>query len=288
VASWAENLALNLGTPSEAATGWIVETVRRLSAEGGRPPFALVWAWNNENLAGNPVHLGIVGLSLLGFLVLWARKRSEGLRPAATYAVAVWASLLLLLSLLAFDLYGVRYQLPFFVAMAPVVGVVGERALRPQVVLVASLVLLLLGAPWVLLNGSRPAIGMKPRTMIDSVFDEPAPVILMANWTDLRDVYFGGAEAVRESGCDRVGLRLDSHDLEYAYWWLLDAPQSGIRIENIDPPPHLERYVDPQFRPCAILCMVCGGRTRFHGLDRAYSEGAVSVFLGSNYTPAED
>jgi hypothetical protein len=148
--------------------------------------------------------------------------------------------------------------------------------------------MLLLGAPWVLLNGSRPAIGMKPRTMIDSVFDEAPQVILLANWTQLRDAYFGAADAVRESGCDQVGLRLDSHDLEYAYWWLLDAPQGGIRLENIDPPPHLERYVDPEFRPCAIICMVCGGRTRFHGLERFFSQAQVTVFLGEGYTSSED
>jgi hypothetical protein len=93
---------------------------------------------------------------------------------------------------------------------------------------------------------------------------------------------------VHRSGCDRVGLRLDSHDLEYAYWWLLDAPQSGIRVENIDPPAHLERYIDPEFRPCAIICMVCGGRDRFHRLGLAFSQGEVSVFLGEGYTPAED
>jgi hypothetical protein len=196
--------------------------------------------------------------------------------------------MLLFFTLLGFETYAVRYQLTFLAGMAPIVGLAAGTALRPRAVLGVSVALLVLATPWVLFNGSRPAIGMKPRTMIDSVFDETPQVILMANWTNLRDAYFGGAEAVRESGCDQVGLRLDSHDLEYAYWWLLDAPQSGIRIENIDPPPHLERYVDPEFRPCAILCMVCGGRTRFHGLDRTYSEGGVSVFVGSGYTSSED
>jgi hypothetical protein len=290
IASWIENLTLNLATPSEGVNERIVQGVRALRPEAGEAAsqFGLAWAWNNENLAGNPLHLGLATLAWFGIVALTLRKRTAELKAAATLAGVLAGSSLLFFSLLDFDLYGVRYQIPFFVAMAPIVGLAAETSLRPRVVLGASLVLLLLGSPWVLLNASRPAIGLKPRTMIDSVFDEPAPVILMANWTDLRESYFGGAQAVRESGCDQVGLRLDSHDLEYAYWWLLDAPQSGIRIENIDPPPHLQRYVDPQFRPCAIVCMVCGGRTRFHGLDRTYSDGKVSVFLGSEYTPAQD
>jgi hypothetical protein len=246
------------------------------------------WLWNNENLAGNPLHLGVAAVAFAGIILLWARRREAGPRRAGIYAAAVAASVLLVFTILDFDLYGVRYQIPFFVAMAPIVGVAAEALLRPRAVLAASLVMLLLGAPWVLLNGSRPAIGLKPRTMIDSVFDETPQVILMANWTQLRDSYFGAADAVRESGCRSIGLRLDSHDLEYAYWWLLDAPQSGIRLENIDPPPHLARYVDPEFRPCAIICMVCGGRTRFHGLERFFSQAQVTVFLGEGYTSSED
>jgi hypothetical protein len=289
-ASWIENLALNLATPSEAVNAWIIDFVRGLRPDtgGGSSQFGLAWAWNNENLAGNPVHLGVAAFGLVGVVALWLQKRSTVHGLAMGYAAILLVSFFLFFSLLDFDIYGVRYQIPFFVAMAPIVGLAAGEALRPRAVLAAALILLLLGMPWVLLNGSRPAIGLKPRTMIDSVFDESAPVILMANWTELRDAYIGAADEVRQSGCDRVGLRLDSHDLEYAYWWLLDAPQSGIRVENIDPPAHLERYVDSSFRPCAIICMVCGGRERFHGLDAAFSMGEVSVFLGEGYTPTED
>jgi 4-amino-4-deoxy-L-arabinose transferase-like glycosyltransferase len=290
VASWAENLALNLATPSEEVNGRVLAAVRSLRpSEGeGASTFGLVWAWNNENLAGNPLHLGIIAVSLVMIIAIWIRTRDGGARLAAAHAGSAVASVLLLFAILDFDLYGVRYQIPFFAVMAPVVGLVAERVARPRVVLGASMMLLLTGIPWVLLNGSRPAIGMKPRTMIDSVFDETQPVILLANWTDLRDAYIGAAQTVRESGCRSVGLRLDSHDLEYAYWWLLDAPQSGVRLENIDPPAHLERYVDEDFRPCAVICMVCGGRTRFHGLDLAFNRGEVSVFLGQGYTLGED
>ena len=288
LASWAENLALNLGTPSEEINERIIGAIRSLRPQEGESQFGLVWAWNNENLAGNPLHLSIVALTAVAVFAAWARRRDAGARLAGAYAAALLASTLLLFSILDFDLYGVRYQIPFFVAWAPILGVAAERAGRPRAALGASLILLLLGTPWVLLNASRPAIGMKPRTMIDSVFDEVPEVILMANWTPLRDGYFGAAEAVRASGCTNVGLRLDSHDLEYAYWWLLDAPQSGIRLENIDPPPHLERYVDPGFRPCAIICMVCGGRTRFHGLEKIYSSGEISVFVGDGFIPTED
>jgi hypothetical protein len=287
IASWVENLALDFATPSERANELLVGTVRNLRPEG-QSQFGLLWAWNNENLAGNPIHVGLLALAVGGVFVMAARRRAGELRLAGLYAGAFVASALLFFSLLDFDIYGVRYQTPFLVALAPVVGVVAGRVGRPRWTLAVSLIVLLLGTPWVLLNASRPAIGWKPRTMIDSVFDETPQVILMANWTQLRDGYFGAADAARASGCESVGLRLDSHDLEYVYWWLLDAPQSGIRVENLDPPSYLERYVDPTFHPCAIVCMVCGGRTRFHGLERTYSSGLFSVFTGEGYVPTED
>lgn len=290
VASWIENFALDLATPSEDVNSRMIHAIRGLRPQEGEEAsqFGLVWAWNNDNLAGNPLHLGLAVLTAISLTAILIRRRDGEARLAAAYAATVLAATLFMFSILDFDLYGVRHQIPFFVAWAPIVGAVAQAAAKPRVTLAASLLLLLAGAPWVVLNASRPAIGMKPRTMIDSVFNETPRVILMASWSQLRDGYFGAADTVRESGCDRVGLRLDSHDLEYAYWWLLDAPQSGIRMENIDPAPHLERYADPEFRPCAIVCMVCGGRTRFHGLDRTFAEGEISVFLGSGYTTSED
>jgi len=144
--------------------------------------------------------------------------------------------------------------------------------------------LLLMSLPWVLLNASRPLIGWRPRTMTESILVEPPEVILFANWTNLHAPFAEATELIRESGCRDVGLRIDSGDIEYAFWWLLDAPQSGIRLEQVDPYPHLARYAGADFTPCAILCTVCGGRTTLYGLEVAGQFPPVSVFLGNGYT----
>ncbi|MFQ5923647.1 MAG: hypothetical protein ACE5M4_12465, partial [Anaerolineales bacterium] len=89
--------------------------------------------------------------------------------------------------------------------------------------------------------------------------------------------------------CERVGLRLDSHDREYMFWWALGAPNSGIRIETIYTFPHLEQLGDPDFEPCAIVCAICEGGTRLHGLERVViAEEGLSLFMGDDYSPDPD
>ena len=40
--------------------------------------------------------------------------------------------------------------------------------------------------------------------------------------------------------------------------------------------------------PCAIICTVCGGRTRLHGLDLAAQTGGMKLFVGEGFTWDED
>jgi hypothetical protein len=280
-------MALNLATPSEAVNSSLVRGILQLHESLGADAegFTLIWSWNNENLAGNPLHLALV---VLTFGVLLALKTKGEKNLPLQYAVVILLSVLALFSVLSFDAYGVRHQLGFFVAWAPIFGLVATRLGRIRGTTAVAALLLLASLPWLLFNGSRPLMGLKPRTMIDSIFREPPAVVLFANWTELREPYTQAVEAVQVSACREVGLRIDSGDLEYPFWWLLDAPRDGIRIEAIDAYPHLERYVDADFRPCAILCMVCGGRARLHGLERSGTFGPIALYLGSTYAPGED
>ena len=115
----------------------------------------------------------------------------------------------------------------------------------------------------------------------------PADVLLASN-PRLVASYVDGTNLVRESGCRQVGLRIDSDDLEYAFWWLLKAPQSGIRIETIYTTERLQALVDPTFRPCAILCTICAQRDRLHGLPLAADLDRLDVFLGPGFVADPD
>jgi hypothetical protein len=279
---WAKHLLTHFATPSEAANRWIETAFRSLTSwlPQTAAEFHLTWSWNHEDLAGSPGHIIAIGVVLFLLIVLRRRPRQPNL---AFYAVAGVGGIVLLSTFIAWNPYVVRLHLPFLVVMAPLVGAVVDSWLRPGWMAVLSGVLLLLGLPWLLLNQTRPVIGLRPRTAIVSVFEAEKVDILFANWLPLRDDFIAATDAVKASGCTQVGLRIDSHDLEYPFWWLLDAPQSGTRLEHIDPYPHLLRYADPDFRPCAILCTICEGRGTLYGLDRVGVFGAITVFGGNAY-----
>jgi hypothetical protein len=87
------------------------------------------------------------------------------------------------------------------------------------------------------------------------------------------------SEDLLASGCTNVGLRIDSHDPEYFFWYLLDAPQSGIRLENVNPLPTLERYQDPTFKPCAVICTLNTDLPSMHGLPIFREYGDIKLYL---------
>jgi hypothetical protein len=295
-----ENTALNFAPPDEPTTDWMLGIIRS-SLQSVYPKiknFQLIWGWNHEDIAGNPLHITLIPVTLI-LLLLLARKGGIKDRRIFWYSLAVLGSFLALTLVVHYDQYGTRYQLPFVVAWGPVFGFaiskVGVRRLAA-----ASVFLLLLAAlPWVFFNTSRPLIAVKKNpekfsvrpisylasTEVGSVLITRPNVILFANRTYLRVPFTGVAKAILASGCKDVGLRIDSHDTEYQYWWLLGAPQNGIRIEAISYPEILTRYADASFKPCAIICTTCAERDRLHGLNLAGTYAEAKLFMGGTYDP---
>jgi hypothetical protein len=281
--------AFHLATPIGRVHEATLSALRRISPVFDSR-FVEQWnlmAWNHEDTAPNPFHLVI--LVAAGGLVLVGR----GPRPAGSsriYVLAVFGSFLLLPLFIDEDaIYVIRYHLPFFVLAGPMVGLVASepRALGGSSFL--SWLMLLLAAPLLLFNNTRPLIGRTPwPTRIGSVWTTPATQVLFASNERLRPSYVRGTDLVSQSGCNRVGLRIDSHDLEYAFWWLLRAPQSGIRIESVYVTQRSKPLMDPEFRPCAILCTICADRERLHGLPLAADLDRLDVFLGPSYVADPD
>jgi hypothetical protein len=180
-----------------------------------------------------------------------------------------------------------------------VVSRLGERWLAP----LAAVLFFLITLPYVFFNSTRPLIAMQNisepysihplpflgKTGISSIFYADQQRLLFANWSYLKKPYVEIANDIRNSDCKQVGLRIDSHDIEYTFWWLLNAPQSGTRIESLYYGAELARYADPTFKPCAIICTICETRTRVNGLNLSGTyDGVVKLFVGDTYSPNED
>jgi hypothetical protein len=263
--------------------------------------FQLVWAWNHEDRAGSPLHLFLIPLSVGMLYVLKQRETHQIVRH---YSLATLATYLLIPLIIVDSInpFSIRYQLPFFILGAAIFGIAFSDSKFNRVSGYVAIFLILTSLPWVFLNNSRPIIAMRTGpeplavpctdtlgcTRISSIFRSSDEDVIMAKMPSLKEPITAAVEVIKDSDCKQVGLRIDSHDPEYPFWWMLDVPKNVIRIETIYTFPELERFVDPTFEPCAIICTICGDRSKVHGLDWIATFGHISVYGGSGYTREPD
>jgi hypothetical protein len=167
----------------------------------------------------------------------------------------------------------------------------------------AIIFFVMISLPYVLFNSTRPLIAMKVgpepfaipvlpglgNTRASRIFFANPQDLLFANSPEMGKPYVESTQAIRAAGCNQVGLRIDSRELEYPFWRLLNAPESGTRIESIYYSSVLNRYADPNFKLCAILCTICGGRIRLYGLDLIGTyDNYINLYMGDTYSPDID
>ena len=296
---WISNIlrhvAVNFATPEEAINSRIASTIDALHDLFGvkAPEFELTWAWNHEDFAGSPLHIAALILIFISFGIFRNRINSKQLKD---YLVVVLGSFLLFSIVIQVNQFVMRLQLPLLMIGAPAVGATLAH-LKPKP-LSGMLLVGLLGVslPWVIFNSTRPIIAMRPGpepwaipcklgcTRTGSVFFRSREDLLFANWAEFQEPITTIAKTIESSGCQRVGLRIDSHDKEYLFWETLRAPDKEMRIESLLSYPELEKYLDPTFKPCAVICAICGGRTEAYGLELRYNQGNLSLFMGEGFS----
>lgn len=271
----------NLITPSNTINKWFRELMAKFPCVfGSEYPTTMTGAiWNHEDTAGNILHTGLVGVSLV---VLGIKYHDARKRYVISYALMSLSGYILLPIIIGngSSLVGLRFQLPFFVLWGPVFGSVLEGSTKPWLGWLVAAGLLIAAMPWVFFNNTRPLIGAQPwTTRLPSVLETPPGEILFAMNMGAYDEYLAIANTIRQSRCKKIGLRLDSHDFEYQLWWLLDAPQSGRKMKSIETFASLERYLDLAYEPCAIICTLCGDRSEYAGMPLAERHGSLSLYL---------
>ncbi|MFQ5924216.1 MAG: hypothetical protein ACE5M4_15370, partial [Anaerolineales bacterium] len=225
--------------------------------------------WNFEDTAGNPLHLLAVPASVALLLVATRRRLLKGRWWIWLYLVCAGVGFFLLANLISngASVVGLRFQLTFFVLWAPLVGLSMIVFIGKRLPMLVAGVFLLASVPLVLLNNTRPLIVPNEWiARVGSVINTSDSEQMFAMVPHLRDPYVRMASIVTDSGCEQVGYRIDSSDPAYLFWWILGAPESGIRMEPIFTYPELERYLIADFSPCTVICTICDGMESFLGL----------------------
>ena len=160
MAGLSRNITQNFATPNEHMNNQISQTLISIFGEydPASASFQLDWGWNHEDIAGNPLHILLILASTV--LLLLLRKKID--QPIIwAYMLVVYCMFLLLAVVVNYDPYGIRYQLPFYMAWAPLIGVLLGILDRKYLNYIIILLLLVSSFPWVLFNRTRPLIAMR-------------------------------------------------------------------------------------------------------------------------------
>jgi hypothetical protein len=260
------NATLHLGTPYGVINGPLREAVegfhRLIGLDVNDPRTTLedyrIKRSRHEDYAGNPVHFFLI---LASMILLPRLLRSSEAQAASLYFVAWLGSIVMFAALYKWQPTGSRLQLPIFLAAAPLAGLTMEK-FRPhatfQPVWFQSAItgLLFLGSFSPLFtNPSRPLL--PNRDVQKTLLNTPREMMLFANAPEYERGYLSISQATLQTGCQLIGLKLDSHDPEYPFWVLLDyavvepGSEQRIRIEHLTPDP------PPGYKPCAVICTIC-------------------------------
>ena len=199
----------------------------------------------DEQEGGNPLHALLIFVAALALPFMRAVSRS-----AKWLAVALVAGFLLLSLFVRWQTWAGYLQLPLFVLWAPIVAVtLGQvrGSTNPRGVAILALLLSFL---WIYNNRLRPLSGLidgSAPARDEQYFSYHQFAAFM--YPQYRSV----ASLVAKSGCERVGLRINSPVLEYPFWALLREEGFKGELQHVDVGNELSVYEDPGFIPCAVI-----------------------------------
>ena len=287
VSNLLRNASLHAGTPWPAINEELYLAIAKVHVKIGMPDlgdsrfsradFFLIRGTNSEeNRAPNTQHAVIL---VLTFPLALAFGRKTG-RPVAVYALAVSATFLLFSAIFKFDLLASRYHLPFFLLAAPVVGATVGKPMPTALARGIGLLLVVLSWSWLvgIENRQLLPIPARPVTVLNETRDH---LYLPAGGAD---AFLAVAGAIESAQCTKVGVMFCGDCAEYVLWAYLGAPREDLRIEWIVAGTPSERYADPDFRPCAVVCdRSCPGDwTEIRGLSLAMERSGLRLFMDTN------
>ena len=228
-----KNLALHFGTAAPRLNEAVLRACRR--ALGGQldnprttwpgAKFGVVAYSRHEDLAGNPLHV-----LLVGFALAWAAFRARRLPPGAgAYVAGVALAGLLFAVGFKWQTWGSRLQTPLFLLAAPASALAlaaPQRALGRRLAGAVLAALFLYGLPF--------AVDNRTRSLWSGEWQRaPRLHLYFANRPQLYLSYKRAQAALAACGARDVGLQLRGDDWEYPFWAFAAARGSPMRFRHV-------------------------------------------------------
>ena len=249
------NAGLHMGT-SEPLSRAVERSINALHTRLGISPSDPATTWPgtsfqvqrpsmNEDNAGNPVHLALIGIALIIYVFRF-RRDSTG----TVYVAAVVVGFLIFCTYLKWQPWHSRLHLPLFVLWTPLIGLVLSSLSRAWVGNMAAIVMISSSAPTFVFSQTKPTTGSA------SIFSLPRANQFFSKRPDLLPAYDQAARRIKALHCVDVGVITDIEGWEYPLWVLLkNYASEPIRIKHVAvvndsqrKSPELEK-----FEPCALF-----------------------------------
>lgn len=281
------NASLHLGTPNAYVNKGIALAIIKIHEWIGIDPtdprtsahvaFRVRPPSLNEAKAGNVAQAYLI-LAAVG-LALWKRRSLDPL--ALGLASVVLATFLVLSLTFKFTIFGSRYQLPFFVLIAPFVASVLVKSIPSVWVRLTALGLVVACVPWLIGLDPRPLIPPKGSTE-PSILTTPRESLYFVLDPSAQEPYREMAAAIRGANCSSVGIMLSGGAAEYPIWVLLGAPRADLTIETIVAGTASARFSKDDFEACAVICDRSCRKdlTEIRGLTKVYGTSGYRLYLG--------
>jgi hypothetical protein len=214
----------------------------------------------HEIHAGNPLHFLLIAIAIAVIIwKCWHRPKDAAL----WYAVGLLLSLTFFSAMLRWTQWSSRYQLPFFVVGAALVGVMLDRYLPRKAATAIAALLILFAVPFAVANRTRSLV---PWSRVENLYHRRAYQYFLDSHTAIAPANIAAAEFVNQLSCDRVAIDvyLEHPVLDYTprsmYLYPLLAQihadgrtrsvwYTGVQNDTI-------RYASTQ-TPCAVICPEC-------------------------------
>jgi hypothetical protein len=252
----------------------------------------------HEIHAGNPLHFLLIAVAIAVILwKCWHRTKD----PALWYAVGLLASLTFFSALLRWTQWSSRYQLPFFVVGAALVGIMLDRYLPRKTATVVAALLVLCAVPFAIANRTRSFV---PWSRVENLYHPRDYQYFLDSHTAIASANISAAAFVNQLACDRVAIDvyLEHSVLDYTprsmYVYPLFAQiHADGRTRSVwytDVQNDTIRYANTQ-TPCAVICLECarvpkkweeyrqiGGRASVFDYIVVFSDKGAQLNSGNN------
>lgn len=247
----------------------------------------------NEDFAHNFLAMWLVIFSLP---LLFFTKLSK---TARWYAAFAFASFLLFCFFIGYQIYGSRLHIPFFLLIAPIIGIVyGSLKIRVIPVLLC-LTLWIFALPFAVLSTSHPLLSTK--WFFEEIFPKvntafnlninigkanmnlKQPSILFSKpekivWGDYTDQAEKMRFYVDSIGAKNIGFNFLESSLDYAYQYILRAPDRHFEHIKVRNPSHI--LENKTFRPdCIIAEHFEGNHMTYHGRTYVKKWSVTGTFI---------